>query len=71
MVHEVLKVRPDTWLMQDAADSALAKMVVRMSKLDGFRTINLARGGAHRAALGRSARTSSSTPIPGASPKMC
>jgi len=51
MVHEILKVRPDTWLMQDAAGSALAKMVVRMSKLAGFRTINLVRGGAHHAAL--------------------
>lgn len=51
MVHEVLKVRPDTWLLQDAGGSALAKMVVRMGKLSGFRTINLVRGGAHREAL--------------------
>lgn len=51
MVHEVLKVRADTWLMQDAAGSALARMVVRMSKLAGFRTINLVRGDAHREAL--------------------
>jgi NADPH2:quinone reductase len=51
MVHEVLKVQPDTWLIQDAAGSALAKMVVRMSKLTGFRTINLVRGSAHREAL--------------------
>jgi NADPH2:quinone reductase len=51
MVHEILHVRPDTWLLQDAAGSALAKMVVRMSKLAGFHTINLVRGGAHREAL--------------------
>jgi NADPH2:quinone reductase len=51
MVHEILKVRPDTWLLQDAAGSALAKMVVRMSKLAGFRTINLVRGRAHVEAL--------------------
>jgi len=59
MVHEVLKVRADTWLMQDAAGSALARMVVRMSKLAGFRTINLVRGDAHRealAALGEAAK---------------
>jgi len=51
MVHEVLKVRPGTWLVQDAAGSALAKMVVRMSKLGGFHTINLVRGSAHHEAL--------------------
>ena len=51
MVHEVLAVRPDTWLLQSAAGSALAKMVVRMSKVTGFRTINLIRSEAHRPAL--------------------
>lgn len=51
MVHEVLKVRPETWLMQDAAGSALGKMVIRLGRLAGFRTINLVRGGAHREAL--------------------
>ncbi len=51
MVHEILQVQPGTWLMQDAAGSALAKMVVRMSKLTGFRTINLVRGRAHHEAL--------------------
>lgn len=51
MVHEVLAVRPDTWLLQSAAGSALAKMVVRMGRLAGFRTINLVRSEAHRAAL--------------------
>jgi NADPH2:quinone reductase len=51
MVHEVLSVRPDTWLLQSAAGSALAKMVVRMSRISGFRTINLIRSEAHRPAL--------------------
>lgn len=51
MVHEVLKVKPGTWLIQDAAGSALAKMVLRMSKLTGFRTINLVRGNSHVEAL--------------------
>jgi NADPH:quinone reductase-like Zn-dependent oxidoreductase len=51
LTHEILKVRPGTWLMQDAAGSALAKMVVRISKLAGFHTINLVRGSAHREAL--------------------
>jgi NADPH2:quinone reductase len=51
MVHEVLQVRPGTWLMQDASGSALAKMVVRLGKLAGFRTINIVRGSAHHEAL--------------------
>jgi NADPH:quinone reductase-like Zn-dependent oxidoreductase len=51
MVHELLAVRPDTWLLQSAAGSSLAKMVVRMSKLSGFRTINLIRSDVHRPAL--------------------
>jgi NADPH2:quinone reductase len=51
MVHEVLAVRPDTWLLQSAAGSALSGMVVRMGRLAGFRTINLIRSEAHRPAL--------------------
>jgi NADPH2:quinone reductase len=51
MVHDVLGVRPDTWLLQNAAGSALAKMVVRMARLSGVRTINMIRSEAHRAAL--------------------
>jgi NADPH:quinone reductase-like Zn-dependent oxidoreductase len=51
MVHQVLAVRPDTWLLQSAAGSALARMVVRMGRLAGFRTINLIRSEAHRPAL--------------------
>jgi NADPH:quinone reductase-like Zn-dependent oxidoreductase len=51
MVHEVLAVRPDTWLLQSAAGSALAKMVVRIGRLAGFRTINVIRSEAHRPVL--------------------
>jgi NADPH2:quinone reductase len=51
MVHKVLAVRPDTWLLQNAAGSALAKIVIRMSKIAGFRTINLIRTDSHRAPL--------------------
>ncbi len=51
MVHKVLAVRPDTWLLQSAAGSALAKIVIRMSKQAGFRTINLIRSEAHRPGL--------------------
>jgi len=31
------------WLLQTAAGSALGKMVVRLSKIDGYRTINVVR----------------------------
>lgn len=51
MMHDVLAVRPDTWLLQDAAGSALAKMVVRMARQSGVRTINLIRSEAHRPPL--------------------
>lgn len=51
MVHEILQVRPGTWLLQDAAGSALGKMVVRMGRLAGFHTINVVRGSMHREAL--------------------
>ncbi len=51
MVHEVLKVRQGAWLLQDAAGSALAQMVIRMSKFHGFKTINVVRSAVHRPAL--------------------
>lgn len=51
MVTEVLKVRKGAWLLQNAAGSALASMVVRLGKLIGFRTINVVRNGAHTRAL--------------------
>ncbi len=39
----VLAVPPGGWLLQSAAGSALGKMVIRLSKHFGFRTINIVR----------------------------
>jgi NADPH:quinone reductase-like Zn-dependent oxidoreductase len=43
MVRKVLKVKPGAWLLQTAAGSALGRMVIRLGRLDGFRTINVVR----------------------------
>jgi NADPH2:quinone reductase len=43
MVTDVLKVPRDAWLLQTAAGSALGKMVIRLGKKLGFRTINVVR----------------------------
>src|SRR5262245_60159956 len=43
MVRYVLKVPPGAWLLQTAAGSALGKMVIRLGKLYGFKTINVVR----------------------------
>jgi NADPH:quinone reductase-like Zn-dependent oxidoreductase len=43
MVRKVLKVRPGNWLLQTAAGSALGRMVIRLARQDGFRTINVVR----------------------------
>jgi NADPH:quinone reductase-like Zn-dependent oxidoreductase len=43
MVRHVLKVPRGAWLLQTAAGSALGRMVIRLSKVDGFRTINVVR----------------------------
>lgn len=43
MVRHVLQVPRGGWLLQSAAGSALGRMVIRLSKVDGFRTINLVR----------------------------
>ena len=43
MVLRVLRVRKGDWLLQTAAASALGKMVIRLGKHEGFRTINLVR----------------------------
>jgi len=51
MVKEVLKVRPNGWLLQSAAGSALGKNVIRMSKEFGFKTINIVRNAGHTQAL--------------------
>jgi NADPH:quinone reductase-like Zn-dependent oxidoreductase len=43
MVRHVLKVPRGAWLLQTAAGSALGRMVIRLGKLYGFRTINVVR----------------------------
>jgi NADPH2:quinone reductase len=43
MITRVLRVRRGDWLLQTAAASALGKMVIRLGKHQGFRTINLVR----------------------------
>ncbi len=43
MVRHVLRVPPRAWLLQTAAGSSLGRMVIRLSKLFGFRTLNTVR----------------------------
>lgn len=43
MTRRVLRVRRGDWLLQTAAASALGRMVIRLGKYLGFRTINLVR----------------------------
>jgi NADPH:quinone reductase-like Zn-dependent oxidoreductase len=43
MVTQSLQVPPGAWLLQTAAGSALGKMVIRLGKHLGFRTINVVR----------------------------
>lgn len=51
MLRDVLRVKAGGWLIQDAAGSALAKIVIRLSKIYGFKTINVVRSSSHRDAL--------------------
>jgi NADPH:quinone reductase-like Zn-dependent oxidoreductase len=43
MTRHVLRVPAGSWLLQTAAGSALGRMVIRLGKCDGFRTINVVR----------------------------
>jgi NADPH:quinone reductase-like Zn-dependent oxidoreductase len=43
MTRLVLKVPPGAWLLQTAAGSALGRMVIRLGRHFGFRTINVVR----------------------------
>ena len=43
MTRKVLRVPQGEWLLQTAAASALGKMVIRLAKSTGFRTINVVR----------------------------
>jgi NADPH2:quinone reductase len=43
MVRHVLRVPRGAWLLQSAAGSALGKMIIRLGRHDGFRTLNIVR----------------------------
>ena len=43
MTRHVLRVPPGAWLLQSAAGGALGRMVIRLGKLHGFRTLNVVR----------------------------
>ncbi len=43
MVNKVLQVPKGSWLLQTAAGSALGRMIIRLGKHQGFRTLNLIR----------------------------
>lgn len=43
MVRHVLRVQRGQWLLQTAAGSTLGRMVIRLGRHDGFRTLNLVR----------------------------
>jgi NADPH:quinone reductase-like Zn-dependent oxidoreductase len=45
MTREVLKVPRGQWLLQTAAGSALGRMIIRLGKSCGFRTLNVVRRG--------------------------
>ncbi len=43
MVRHVLQVRKGDWLLQSAAGSTLGKMIIRLGRHDGFKTLNVVR----------------------------
>jgi NADPH:quinone reductase len=43
MVRRVLAIPPGEWLLQSAAGSELGRMIVRLAKNDGIRTVNVVR----------------------------
>lgn len=43
LTRHVLAVPPGEWLLQTAAGSAVGRMVIRLGRRDGFRTINVVR----------------------------
>jgi NADPH:quinone reductase-like Zn-dependent oxidoreductase len=43
MIQDVLRVAPGAWVLQTAAGSALGKMVIRLGRHFGFKTINVVR----------------------------
>ncbi len=43
MVRHILRVRRGEWLLQSAAGSALGRMIIKLGRHDGFRTLNVVR----------------------------
>lgn len=43
MVRHVLKIPRDAWLLQSAAGSELGRMIIRLGRHDGFKTLNVVR----------------------------
>jgi NADPH:quinone reductase len=43
MVRRVLAIPPGEWLLQSAAGSELGRMIIRLAKHDGIRTVNVVR----------------------------
>ncbi len=43
MIRHVLRVPKGAWLLQSAAGSTLGRMIIKLGKHDGFRTINVVR----------------------------
>lgn len=43
MVREVLGVKKGEWLINNAAGSALGRMIIKLGKHDGFKTLNIVR----------------------------
>ncbi len=43
MIRHVLKVPKGAWLLQSAAGSTLGRMIIKLGRHDGFRTINVVR----------------------------
>lgn len=51
MVRAVLKVPKGAWLLQTAAGSELGKMIIRLGRHDGFKTLNVVRRSEAKAEL--------------------
>lgn len=43
MLHHVLAIPAGEWLLQSAANSELGRMIIRLAKHDGIRTVNVVR----------------------------
>ncbi|WP_129629494.1 zinc-dependent alcohol dehydrogenase family protein [Candidatus Oscillochloris fontis] len=43
LLHEVLRVAPGAWLIQNAANSAVGRFIIRLARRSGVHTINIVR----------------------------